>query len=136
MKALDYLKALGVALEVIIITMAASYLMVAFYAYFIEPGQPQEFYNAAALWIAPWSSYILGPLVFFAFNYRLARRSPARNALGFAAATIGMYIVVDFSMVPAMGLPLSSLVTFSVAFWLLVKLAAALAGARMGYAKA
>lgn len=78
MKPIDYVKALVVAVAVLAITLAASFPMVAFYAYFIEPGHPQEFYNAAAQWIAPWTSYILGPLCFFAFNYWLARRSPAR----------------------------------------------------------
>jgi hypothetical protein len=64
MRAVDYLKALGVAVATLAITLAAGFPMVAFYAYFIEPGHPQEFYNEAAQWIAPWSSHILGPLAF------------------------------------------------------------------------
>ena len=132
MKLIDYFKALGVAVGTVTITLIASFPMVAFYAYFIEPGHPQEFYNEAALWIAPWSSHILGPVVFFGFNYWLAKRSPERNAMAFAAATIVLYIVLDFSMVPAMGIDIRAVLTLSMAFWLLIKLAGALLGAYLG----
>jgi len=84
----------------LVITVAASFPMVAFYAYFIEPGHPQEFYNEAALWIGPWSSYVLGPVCFLAFNFWLARRSPERNAMVFAAATIGLYVLLEIAMMP------------------------------------
>jgi hypothetical protein len=50
----DVFKAIGVAFLVLVITLAASYPMVAFYAYVIEPGHPQSFYTDAAQWIAPW----------------------------------------------------------------------------------
>lgn len=81
MTASGFFKALGVAVATLAITLAASFPMVAFYAFFIEPGHPQEFYNEAARWIAPWSSHVIGPMVFFAFNYWLAARSPRRNRL-------------------------------------------------------
>ena len=132
MKPIDYLKALGVAVAVLVITLAASYPMVAFYAYFIEKGHPQEFYVEAAQWIAPWSSHILGPLVFFAFNYFLARRSPARNAMAFAVTGLVLYTIVDFSTIPMMGLDIRMVLTVSVGCWLLVKLLAAIAGAYYG----
>jgi hypothetical protein len=132
MKFIDYLKALGVAVATLVITLVASYPMVAFYAWFIEPGHPQEFYVEAAQWIAPWSSHILGPLVFFAFNYFLAKRSPARNAMAFAVAGLVLYTIVDFSTIPAMGLDIRVVLTASVACWLLVKLLGAIAGAYFG----
>ena len=78
MRPLDLLKAFGVAGATLAITLAASFPMVAFYAYFIEPGHPQEFYNDAALWIAPWSSYVLGPVVFFAIRNAIRRSSQSR----------------------------------------------------------
>ncbi len=132
MKPIDYLKALGVGFATLVIAMAASYPMVGFYAYFIEPGHPQEFYNQSALWIAPWSSHILGPLVFFAFNYRMARLSPGRNAIAFAVACVVLYTIVDFSTIPAMGGELRSVFTLKIFSWLLVKLLGALAGAHLG----
>lgn len=132
MKAADYLKAIGVAVSTIAITMAASFPMVAVYAYLIEPGHEQEFYTAAAQWIAPWSSYILGPITFFAFNYWLAKKSPERNGIAFASATIIAYLIVDLSMVPALGGDLAMFFTFGFAFSVAVKLGGALFGAYLG----
>lgn len=131
MNAIDYLKAVGVAVGTIAFTMAASFPMVAVYAYLIEPGHEQEFYTAAAQWIAPWSSYILGPLTFFAFNYLLAKKSPERNAIAFAFATIIAYLIVDLSMVPALGGEIAMFLTFGFAFSIAVKLGGALLGAHV-----
>ena len=132
MKPLDLLKALGVAVGVLVITLAASYPMVAFYAFFIEPGHPPEFYTEAAQWIAPWSSHVLGPLVFFGFNFWLARRNPQRNAILFALATIVLYIIVDFGMLPLMGIPLTAMLSVTTGISLGAKLAGALLGAYLG----
>jgi hypothetical protein len=131
MKPIDYLKAAGVALAVLTLTVAASFPMVFFYATFIEPGHPQEFYNEAARWIAPWSSYVLGPILFLGINYLLARRNAGRNALMFAAATIGMYVLIDFGMTLPFA-PASAFLTPTVAISLAAKLVGALAGARLG----
>lgn len=131
MKPIDYLKAAGVALAVLTLTVAASFPMVFFYATFIEPGHPQAFYNEAAKWIAPWSSHVLGPILFFAFNYALARRNPGRKAVAFAAATIGFYILIDFGIMLSF-VPASAFLTLTVALSLAAKLIGALAGARLG----
>lgn len=53
MKSGDLVKARGVAIATLVITVATSLPMVALYAYVIEPGHPQTFYTAAARWIAP-----------------------------------------------------------------------------------
>jgi len=103
-----------VAVATLAFTLAASFPMVAFYAFLIEPGHPQAFYNDAAQWIAPLSSHILGPLVFLAFNYWLSRRSPERNAMLFAAATIVLFALVDLSMLPMMGMPIAAALTVPV----------------------
>lgn len=132
MRAIDCLKALGVAFAVLVITMVASYPMVTFYATFVEPGHPQEFYIDAAQWIAPWSSHILGPIIFFAFNYWLARRSPQRNAMGFAAATVLFYVIIDLSTLPMMGIPLAAVLNATVIVSLGVKGVGACLGAHLG----
>jgi hypothetical protein len=132
MRVIDFAKALGVAIAVLAITLAASFPMVALYAFFIEPGHPQEFYNEAALWIAPWSSHILGPLLFFAFNFWLARRSPGRNAMLFAAATIVLYAMVDLSTLPMMGLPVTAALTIPVGLSFAAKAVGAFLGAHFG----
>lgn len=135
MRLFDFIKALGVALATLAITLAASFPMVAFYAFFIEPGQPQEFYNEAAQWIAPWSSHILGPIAFFLFNYWLAKRSPHRNAFLFAAATVILYALVDLSTLPMMGLPVTAALTVSVGLSFAGKLVGAFLGAYLGSAR-
>lgn len=132
MKAIDVLKALGVSVATLAVTLLASFPMVAFYAYFIEPGQPQEFSNEAAQWIAPWSSHILGPIVFFALNFWLARRSPDRNAYLFAAATVVWYAVIELSTFPMMGLPIGAAFTLSVALSFAAKVCGAFLGADLG----
>ena len=136
MKPLDYLKAIGVAVASLAFTIIASFPMVAFYAFFIEPGHPQEFYTEAAQWIAPWSSYILGPIAFFVLNYWLAKRSPERNAIAFAAASIVAYLVIDLSIVPAMGGDIFAFLTFSMGFWFSIKVLGALSGAHLGQRRA
>ena len=131
MRPADYVKAAGVGFAVMVLTMAASYPMVSFYAAVIEPGHPQEFYADAAQWIAPWSSHILGPILFFAFNYWLARRNRARNAAAFAVASIGLYALVDFGLM-ALFAPLSAFLGMTPALSLVAKLVSALAGAYLG----
>lgn len=131
MKPIDYLKAAGLGLAVMALTIAASFPMVFVYATFIEPGHPQAFYNESAKWIAPWSSHILGPILFFAFNYSLARRRPERNASAFAVATIGLYILIDFGM-SLVFVPAIAFFRPAVALSLVAKLSGALAGAWLG----
>jgi hypothetical protein len=63
------LKAAGVGLGVMVLTVAASFPMVFVYATFIEPGHPRAFYNDAAQWIAPWSSHVFGPILFLCFQF-------------------------------------------------------------------
>lgn len=132
MKPLDVLKAAGVAAAVLALTLALSYPMVAFYATFIEPGHPQQFYVDAAQWIAPWSSHVLGPAFFLAFNYWLARRKPARNAFAFAAATFVLYVIVDWGMALGMGVSLAVMLTPTVMLSLAAKALGAFAGAHLG----
>jgi hypothetical protein len=132
MKTSDFMKALGVAVATLVITLVASFPMVAVYAWLIEPGHPPEFYTDAAQWIAPWSSHVLGPLVFFAFNFWLARRNAERNAVLFAVATVVLYVVVDFSMLPLMGLDLFAALSLTMGASLGAKLVGALLGAHLG----
>lgn len=136
MKLSDFLLALGVAVLAMVITMIASYPMVAFYSYVIEPGQTQEFYENAALSIAPWSSYILGPVVFFGCNYAMAKRNPGRNAMLFAVMTIVFYFLVDFVvLLPLMGVSIGSALTMTAAVSVLTKLVGAVLGAQLGLRK-
>ncbi len=132
MKAFDFAKALGVAVATIVITMAISFPMVAFYAYVIEPGHPAEFYTEAAQWIAPWASHIFGPLVFFGCIFWLACKNPELNAMAFAAATMALYLAVDLSILPLMGFPVLDALTLTFGISFVVKTGAAFLGAYLG----
>lgn len=136
MKPLDYIKALGVTLATVIITVIISFPMVTFYAYVIEPGHQQEFYTQAAQWIAPWSSYIFGPIAFFLFNFWLAKRSSNRNAIAFAITTIAFYLIVEVTILTAMKTDIRDvLLNMKGIFWLSIKLIGALLGAYLGQKK-
>jgi len=132
----DYGRSVLVGFAVFAGTLLLSIPMVAVYAYLINPGHPQEFYNRAATWIVPWSSHIGGPLLFFWLNHRGAVRNPQRNAVAFAWATIVSYLVIDLLSVPLFGLTLSGVVTMRFAASLAVKSAAALAGGILGSRRA
>lgn len=132
MSTLDCLLALAVGVAVFLGTLLLSVPMVAVYAHVIEPGLPAESYHAAAQWIAPWSSHIGGPILFFWLNRRGAVRHPQRNAVAFASATIASYVMVELASVPLFGIAFSSVLTMTFVASLAVKAAAALAGATRG----
>ncbi|MCY3688921.1 MAG: hypothetical protein OXG90_08060 [Gammaproteobacteria bacterium] len=136
MKFVELAIALGVAVFVLVFTLAASFPMVAVYAYLIEPGHPPEFYTEAANWIAPWSSHILGPIAFFCCNYWLLKSGRVQFPMRFAASTIGFYLLVDLGLLGfLLNIPLSSYVTAAILLSLAVKVIAAFWGAKLGLAK-
>lgn len=103
MKALDVLKAFGVALGIMVVNVAISFGVVAVYSMFIDPGHPEAYYQkAAAEWLAPWSSIAFGWLLFF-FATRIASRHPARDALAFALTVFGIYAAIDVGVIAAVG---------------------------------
>lgn len=103
MTALDYVKALGVALLLMVLNVAASFGVVAVYAYGIEPGHEPAYYEAAAQRIAPWSSVFVGALLFFAAAWFFGSRRPARSALAFALTFAAIYTAIDFAIIAAVG---------------------------------
>jgi hypothetical protein len=129
MRPLDFAKAAGIALALLVVNVLIAILVVLAYAFFIEPGHSSEFYDAAALRIAPWCSHIAGTALFFAAGYWFARRRHERNGYLFAATFTVFYAIIDAATVGFVGaLALEFLVS------MLVKLLAALAGARLAMA--
>jgi hypothetical protein len=124
MKPLDYLKAAGLAILILIINVLIAIVVVLIYSFAIEPGHNKEFYDAAALRIAPWCSHIAGTALFFIAGYYFARRNPSRNPFLFAVTVTVFYFVIDASSVAFRGI-------FNLQFGLsmVAKLLAALAGA-------
>lgn len=124
MKPIDYAKAAGVAIGLLVLNVLIAILVVTFYSYVIEPGHPREFYQAAALKIAPWCSHIAGTALFFAAGYLFARRRPERSGLLFATAFTVLYALIDSATVGFVGA-----LSLEFALSMLAKLLASLAGA-------
>ena len=124
MKTIDFAKAAGVAIALLILNVLIAILVVLGYSIFIEPGHPREYYDAAALRIATWCSHIAGTALFFGAGYLCAIRRPERNGFLFATAFTALYAIIDGATVGFVGI-------FGLEFALsmLAKLTAALTGA-------
>jgi hypothetical protein len=124
MKPIDYAKAVGVAIAILALNVLIAILVVLGYSIAINPGHSPEYYNAAALKIAPWCSHVFGTALFFAAGFLFARRKPERNGFTFAVAFTILYAIIDSATVGFAGF-------FSMEFGLsmLAKLLAGQAGA-------
>ena len=127
MSVLDLVKAIGVALLLMVANVAVAFGVVAFYSFVIEPGHDAAFYQAAALSIAPWSSVAAGALLFFGAMRWLGWRRAGRNGYLFAASVAAIYAAVDLAVVATEGMP--ALLAPVVAISVVSKFAAALLGA-------
>jgi hypothetical protein len=129
MTAIDFLKALGVALLLMVLNVAVSFAVMAVYGYLIDPGHEPSYYESAAQRIAPWSSVFAGALLFFAAAWLFGIRKPARPAHVFALTFTLIYTLIDLSIIVAAGAfaSLGLVVAMSVA----AKFAGAFLGARL-----
>jgi hypothetical protein len=124
MKPIDFARAAGVAIGILVLNVLVSVVVVLVYRFLIEPGHPDEFYDAAAMRIAPWCSHTAGTALFFVASYLSVRRRPERNGFLFASTVTFFYALIDGAIVSFAG-------SFAPEFVLslLAKLAAGLAGA-------
>src|SRR5215469_11936159 len=98
MTSLDTAKALALAFVILAIELAFSYVVVRFYAVFIDPGQTDAYYALAAVqWIVPWWLHIGGPLIFFFAGWLFTGRVRHRNAYAFIGATCGWFLAIDLA---------------------------------------
>jgi hypothetical protein len=124
MKPSDFAKAAAVAIVVLVLNVLIAIVVMFGYSIVVEPGHPREFYDAAALRIAPWCSHIAGTALFFGAGYLSARRRPQRNGFLFATAFTVFYAIIDAAAVGFMGV-----LGVSFALSMLAKFLAALLGA-------
>lgn len=111
------MKAIVLAFGILVVNVAISFAVVGVYSQWVEPGHDAAYYQAAAQWIAPWSSVAFGWLLFAIACFALARRSPG-NALGLAIATFAAYAAIDLGILFAAGqqlIPLPPIVGLSLA---------------------
>ena len=107
MKAIDFVKAAFLAVLILVVNVAISFGVVAVYAYAVEPGHDQAFYELAAQWIAPWSSIAFGWVLFLGVCYGAAKRNAERNALTFALCVFAAYAAIDVGLLFAAGMSTS-----------------------------
>jgi hypothetical protein len=124
MKPIDFAKAAGFAILLLVLNVLIATLVILFYSLVIEPGHPHEFYNEAALRIAPWCSHIFGTALFFVAGYWLSKRRPDRHSCLFATAFTLIYVLIDAATVGFVGI-----INLEFAISNLAKLLASLAGA-------
>jgi hypothetical protein len=129
MTAIDYLKALGVALLLMVLNVAVSFVVMAVYGYLIDPGHEASYYESAAQRIAPWSSVFAGAVLFFAAAWLFGIRKPARPALVFALTFTLIYTLIDLGIVVAAGAV--TFIGYVVAISVAAKFAGAFLGARL-----
>jgi len=123
MKLREIVKAALVAVGLLVLNVLISIPVVLVYRFVIEPGHPPEFYNDAAMRIAPWCSHIAGTILFLGAGFLFARRRSNREALLFAVAFTLLYAFLD-----AASVAFTALVSIEFALSMLAKLAAALIG--------
>ena len=131
MKPIDFVKAAGTAVALLVTNVLIAVLAVTVYATFIEPGHAAEFYDEAALRIVPWSCHIIGTPLFFVAIWFLTARRPARNAYVFATVVVVLYAVIDAASVGFSGV-WELYFALSMLLKLLASLAAAYVGSRRG----
>ena len=124
MKPIDFVKAVGVAAAVLVVNVLIAILVVVVYRFGVEPGHPSEFYDTAAMRIAPWCSHIVGTALFFGAGYAFTKRRPDRNGLLFALAFTVLYAIIDAATVGFVGI-----VSVEFGLSMLAKLVAGQAGA-------
>jgi hypothetical protein len=95
MTALDFAKALLTAVMLMVVNVAASFAVVAAYSFFVDPGHDAAYYESAAQRIVPWSSVVVGMILFGLAGFVSARRRPERNAILFSAVCAFIYVGID-----------------------------------------
>jgi hypothetical protein len=123
----------GVALLVLVVNVAMSFLYMVVYGYLINPGHPKEYYDEHIKVAAPYCSIVAGiPLMFLAGLW-VAGWSGSQGQLGVKAALVVWlaYAIIDLGVSLAAGLAgaMTPKLALLVAISLLTKLAAAYAGA-------
>lgn len=121
--------ALGGMLLAMVAQVAAAFAWVAFYSYFIHPGETAAYYQRYAQAASPWVSVLAGGPVFYLICRWIASRVRA-SAWPTAMTLFGLYVLLDLALVFTAGIPSSRLAGLLAASYLLKFLGCHLAARR------
>jgi len=121
-------KAVGIAVGILILNIAATTAAVFVYALAIAPGHPAAFYHAAAPRIGAWSGPIGGAVLFFLAAAWFGGRRPDRNAVAFMLKAWLAYVALDVASGAAMG-DAGAMLSWGMALSMGLALLGAMAGA-------
>lgn len=100
----DFLKALGVALLVMLLDLACAFVGVTLWSLWTQPPQPLSPSDPAVITVATLTTRLCGPLLLALFVWLFSRRRPDRNAWAFGVAVFVFYMLVDWGMVAFRGM--------------------------------
>jgi hypothetical protein len=99
MQPIDFAKAAGLALLVLILDLACAFAFVLFWSLAIDPGHPSSYYTAAAPRLSTISTRVCGPLLLALFVWLFSRKRADRQPFAFAATVLAVYFFLDGAMV-------------------------------------
>ncbi|MBL7682067.1 MAG: hypothetical protein JNK00_01810 [Flavipsychrobacter sp.] len=127
MKKYIALKLIGLAVLTMIALVVISFLEVAVYAYMVNPGHPESFYETHAEASAPFVSGIFGFIIFFLVA-RYWKRKGFQNPLNLTFLFPLTYVLLDIIIITAAGVQWSDFI-----FIFLLANAAKFLGSYLGY---
>lgn len=132
MQPVDFIRALGVAILILVLDLCCAFLWVSAWVLIDAPPQPISPMDPVVIELSGLSTRVCGPILFALFVWLFSRRRPDRNAWAFGLSVFGFYFVIDWGIVGFRGTwEPAALMT------MLLKLLGALAGAwlaRRGHA--
>ena len=124
MKISHLTKIIAAAVGYLVVNVLISVAVVAFYAYFVNPGHPNHLYEEFARQSAPYSSIFAGMPLMFALCRWLGKKWDFRSIVGIWI----VYMIIDLTVLFLSGMTVRLAIFAAIS--LATKLAAAVLGAR------
>jgi hypothetical protein len=124
---------IGATIFILILNVAMSFLYIAFYSYFINPGHDEQFYQEYAMSAAPYCSIITGIPIFYFVCRWISSKWESNFAVKASILVWLVYVLIDLFILTAAGFTLTLAVITTIS--LLTKLASAYLGGLAGSKK-
>ena len=124
---------IGATIFILIVNVGLSFLYIAFYSYFINPGHDEQFYQEYAMIAAPYCSIVTGIPIFYFVCRWISGKWESDFALKAALLVWFVYVLIDLSILTAAGFTLRLAVIAAISY--LTKLVSAYLGGLAGSKK-